>query len=334
MPEQRPLVRQWITLRTLSARRYGVTVKELADEMGVSQKTIRRDLEMFQTVGFPLRETVAERGQKRWHLDDTQFNPGLAFTFDEAIALYLGRRLLEPLAGTLFWEAAQRAFRKIRASLGRDALKYVERFGGMFHQTLVGVSDYSKKADMIDQLMIGIEDRRAVFVTYQSLQATEPVTYDIYPYGFTYHRGSLYLVGQAPRHDAVRHWKIDRMDDAEVTTVHFNRPRDFDLQGHLANSFGVFQGHDTLHVRVRFHRQVARYVQESSWHASQQLTEQKDGSLIAEFDLSGGEEIKRWILSFGKRAEVLEPQSLREEIFQELTALCARYDDQERETTV
>ena len=51
----------------------------------------------------------------------------------------------------------------------------------MFHQTMVGAGDYSKKADVIDELMVGIEDRRAVFITYQSLQATEAVTYDIYP---------------------------------------------------------------------------------------------------------------------------------------------------------
>ena len=42
-------------------------------------------------------------------------------------------------------------------------------------------SDYSKKAEIIDQLLIGMEDRRAVFITYQSLRATESITYDTYP---------------------------------------------------------------------------------------------------------------------------------------------------------
>ena len=54
MSEESPLVRQWILLRTLCARRYGASVKEMADEMGVSDKTIRRDLETFQKAGFPL----------------------------------------------------------------------------------------------------------------------------------------------------------------------------------------------------------------------------------------------------------------------------------------
>ena len=93
----------------------------------------------------------------------------------------------------------------------------------------------------------------------------------------------------------------------------------------------MFQGHDEIHVRIWFHRRVARYVEESSWHASQKLTPQRDGSLIAEFDLSDGEEVKHWVLSFGKRAEILEPESLREEMLEEIAALHATYDGQSRQ---
>jgi hypothetical protein len=34
MPDEPPLARQWILLRTLSARRHGATVKELGEELG------------------------------------------------------------------------------------------------------------------------------------------------------------------------------------------------------------------------------------------------------------------------------------------------------------
>jgi hypothetical protein len=87
--------------------------------------------------------------------------------------------LLDPLAGTVFWEAAQRAFRKIRTMLSPGARKYLEKFGAVFHQTLVGASDYSKKGELIDQLVMAMEDRRITHITYQSLQATEAVTYDV-----------------------------------------------------------------------------------------------------------------------------------------------------------
>lgn len=325
MRGESPLVRQWILLRSLCARRYGATVKELAEELRVNEKTVRRDLAVFHQAGFPLQETVEEFGRKRWRIESAR--PGLAFTFDEAAALYLGRRFLEPLAGTPFWEAAQRAFRKIRGSLRTDALKYVERFANMFHQTAVGTSDYSKKAELIDQLMLGIEDRRAVFLTYRSLRTTEAITYDVYPYGLIHHRGSLYLIGWSVRREEIRHWKVDRIQDAEATQVHFQRPEGFDLRDHLAESFGIYHGKGEVRVTIRFSPTVARYVEEKTWHSSQKLTAEQGGGLIARFRLSNTEEIKRWILSFGRHAEVLEPPGLRAEVLRELRPLLRYYEE-------
>jgi predicted DNA-binding transcriptional regulator YafY len=93
----------------------------------------------------------------------------------------------------------------------------------------------------------------------------------------------------------------------------------------LARSFGVFHGEGDVHVKVRFSPTVARYVEEGRWHASQKLTREKDGSVLAEFDLSSTEEIKRWVSGFGKEAEVLEPESLRQEITDELQSSLLQY---------
>ena len=324
--EEPPLVRQWIVLRTLCARHYGVTVAELAAERAVSEKTIRRDLEAFRQAGFPLLETTEDHGRKKWQIDATKYQPGLAFAFDEAVALYLARHLVEPLAGTPFWEAIQRAFRKIRATFSDGALKHVDHFSGMFHHTAIGAGDYSKKTAIIDELMFGIENHRAVFITYRSLRATEPVSYPIRPYGLVYHHGSLYLVGWAEDHQQVRHWKVDRMEDAEATKVEFPPPEDFDLQEHLAQSFGIFQGDGEVHVKIHFSANVARYVQESHWHASESFTPQADGSLIVEFDLDGTEEIKSWVLGFGRHAVVLKPEGLRRKIADEIQELARAYE--------
>ena len=48
--------------------------------------------------------------------------------------------------------------------------------------------------------------------------------------------------------------------------------------------------------------------------------------MIAEFTLDGTEEIKRWIMSFGKHAQVLEPQELRDEIVGEWKEAVAEQD--------
>jgi len=326
MTHESPLTRQWIILQTVSAKRYGATVKELAEELEVSLKTIRRDLDMLQAAGFPLEETVVAHGLKRWRIDPERWQPSLGFAFDEAVALYIARRLLEPLAGTPFWAAAQSALKKTRSTLSDAALAYIDRFGETFHRTRFGESDYASKAAIVEQLNLGIDDHCEVFLTYQSLRSTEPTTYPVHPYGLTFHRGSLYLIGFAPDHDQIRHWKLDRMEQAEVTQVRFNRPVDFDLEEHFKNSFGVYEGGGDVRMKVWFSAEVARYVTESTWHPSQQLRPQKDGSLIAEFQLDGTREIKAWVLSFGRHAEVLGPEKLREEMREEVELLSRVYE--------
>ncbi|MCC7084543.1 MAG: WYL domain-containing protein [Pirellulales bacterium] len=52
---------------------------------------------------------------------------------------------------------------------------------------------------------------------------------------------------------------------------------------------------------------------------------QKDGSLLAEFQLSSIEEIKRWVLSFGRNAVVLEPEELRRDLASEISAMRSAY---------
>ncbi len=325
MANQARLLRQWLIIKTLSARHYGVTVRELADELGVSEKTIRRDLQTFVQVGFPLEEQAGPHGRKSWRLGGGNQGPDIRFAVDEALALYLGRRFLEPLAGTFLWDAAQRAFRKVRASLGSAALRYLNKMADRLHQTTVGISDYGQKAEIIDRLMVAIEDRRTAMLHYRSLRSTESVLYKIDPYGLVYHHGSLYLVAFSRDHDEIRHFKVDRMEEVDVTGSSFRMPDDFCLDEHMASSFGVYQGDGDVHVKVRFSPTVARYVEEGIWHASQQLRRQRDQSLVAEFRLSDTEEIKRWLLGFGRHAEVLEPPSFRKDMQDEVAHMMGRY---------
>lgn len=332
MAETVPMLRQWLLLKALSSRRQGITLREMAAETGCSLKTIRRDLNTLQRVGFPLAQIESDHGRKHWrldaaHLDSPPGEAALTFNITEALSLYLGRQFLEPLAGTHFWDGAQSAFRKIRACLGETALRFLDQFAAGFLQTTIGVRDYARHAEIIDTLMIGIEDGRSVRVTYHSLQSAEPATYTLQPYGLVWHKSALYLIARAPHHGEVRHYRVDRVTAADLTNRRFERPADFDLREHFRAAFGVYRGDGRLQrIRVQFLPAVARYVQEARWHPSQRLTPQRDGSLVAEFELDETEEIKRWILSFGVNAVVEGPTGLVEEMRGEVEGMRAGYE--------
>ena len=76
MPEPQ-IIRQWSILRILGARKYGTSVYELAQEMAVGEKTIRRDLISLQSLGFPLNEKSVDHGKKLWTVSHLTGLPNL-----------------------------------------------------------------------------------------------------------------------------------------------------------------------------------------------------------------------------------------------------------------
>ena len=79
MPDKPPRLRQWKLMSLLSARRYGLTIRELVREMDVGEKTIRRNLDLFRRVGMPLEATSGERGRKTWRIAGERGQPPLTF---------------------------------------------------------------------------------------------------------------------------------------------------------------------------------------------------------------------------------------------------------------
>ncbi|MCA9173790.1 MAG: transcriptional regulator [Planctomycetales bacterium] len=326
MTDESSFIRQWLLLRQLSATRAGRTLRGLAEEFQVSEKTIRRDLEALSRVGFTLVEDRGPHGRKSYRADTDGLLAGLSFTFEEIVALHLSRQFLEPYAGTMFWRAASSAFRKIRAGLGDERHRYLNQLGALTHSTTSGASDYSSRGELIDTLMTAVEDRRVAHVTYQAAQAESPRTSVLHVLGFVFHRNSLYLVAHVPSRSELRHYKLDRVLQVELLSDQFEPPAGFDLRTHLEQSFGVFHRDQQSHlIRVRFTASVAQYVREQRWHHSQQLETLPDGGVRAELHLADLAEVKAWILSFGAQAVVEAPAELQELIAEDIRALAAAY---------
>jgi predicted DNA-binding transcriptional regulator YafY len=75
---------------------------------------------------------------------------------------------------------------------------------------------------------------------------------------------------------------------------------------------------DPLEATIWFSADQARYIQERQWSHEQKITKRKDGSILLQIKTSGWYDVKKWILSFGSEAELLEPEALRREITEEI----------------
>ena len=132
------------------------------------------------------------------------------------------------------------------------------------------------------------------------------------------------MIGYCHLRNEVRVFALDRIKMLHQTKESFEVVEDFDFEEFMRPSFGVYQG-KPVKVRIWFSPDAAGYIKEKIWHENQEIVPQKDGSIVFEAEVAGTEEIKFWIMSWGSKAEVLEPQSLREEIRVEAEAAVEKY---------
>ena len=81
-----------------------------------------------------------------------------------------------------------------------------------------------------------------------------------------------------------------------------------------------------VRVVVRFSPEVASRVAETTWHPTQVIEPEPDGSLTWTARVAGIQEIRSWILGWGGEAEVRSsPTSCADRIRAELETAIARY---------
>jgi predicted DNA-binding transcriptional regulator YafY len=168
-----------------------------------------------------------------------------------------------------------------------------------------------------------IRNRHLIKISYLSLKG-EKTTRKIAPYAICFRHHAWYLIGFCHLRNEVRTFRIGRIDSIELSREQFERPANFSVEDYFGASLGVYRGTLTA-FKVLFRGEAAVSIRSSQHHPSERITQQQDGSLIYEAELSGVEEFVRWILGYGPNAEILEPLNAREAIKSILAASLGKY---------
>jgi proteasome accessory factor B len=129
----------------------------------------------------------------------------------------------------------------------------------------------------------------------------------------------------------VRTFALQRITNLNLLKTKFVRDPRFNARDHLGGGFGVwsYAGEEkrTHEVQIRFEGYAARVVRERMWHSTQAIRSLKSDGSVIEFqaDLSGLEEITRWVLSWGSKAKVLGPPELKRRVQAELEKMTAMH---------
>jgi predicted DNA-binding transcriptional regulator YafY len=317
------VIRQWRILKIIEAGRY-TTGADLAEQLAVTERTIRRDIEALQEAGFPLYDDRVD-GRKVWRLvEGYKQRLTQTFTMAELAALYFGKNLLSFLGGAPFAQDLESAFAKIREALPARSLPYLARIQDLFSARPDPFKDYSKKQDAIAGLIDGVLHQRRVTIAYFSFNSRRTKAYTLDPYRLVYYRGGLYLYARAEEYGEVRTFAVERIQKIEVLDQSFETPADFNVNEYARGAFGIAGGKAET-VRLLFDAEMAGYIRERVWHESQSLEEGADGSVVLRMNVAPGWELKAWIKGFLPEVKVVKPAALRDEIAGELEKARKRF---------
>lgn len=306
------LTRQWRIVSLLSGRA-GRSLDQLKAELGVTKRTIQRDIAVLEAAGFPV-VSGSRDGTVYWRLlDSTKTSAELSFNLAELMALYFSRDLLHLLRGSPMQTALDSALEKIGARLPASGHDLLRRLKQQTAVSVTGWKDYTASSKTIDALSRAIRHRLTLRIKHKPLKAPEAQLRAVDPYRLWYTGGGLYLVAYDHAKRAIRTFAVERISGVSTTNQRFAIRDDFDFEAFQRTAFPVHGGQPQL-VRIRFSPDQAPYIMERHWHDSQKFFPQTDGSVIMQLQVANLWEVKRWLTGWGADAELLCPKEFREEL--------------------
>ena len=318
------LGRQWKIIQTLTSSKLGKSAADLAEELECHPRTVYRDLEALQVAGFPIYNERVE-GKHLWSLLDTvKHHIPIPFNLTELMALYFSSDMMKVFRGTVFYDSLESLFQKVKTTLPPESKKFIKNVEQTLHLGMKPYKQYSKFKEIINRVNDAAINKKSIEMVYYTMSRKKESKRKVDPYKIWFFNGTFYLIGHCHVRDEVRIFALDRIKMLHQTKDAFEIPEDFSLDEFVGPSFGVFQG-EPIKIKIWFSPDVAGYIKEKIWHESQKVEQQSDGSIIFEAEVAGTEEIKFWIMSWGAKAEVLEPESLKDEIREEAEVILERY---------
>lgn len=308
-------LRKWL----LAGRRFNAS--EAAHELEVSRRTIMQDLEHMRAFGHAIDYNVQTGSYELTEASGEL--PVAQIRRSELAAIELAQNVLEQFGAAPMAEAIERLAHRVR-ELMPDLL---DTDLGSFSPSLSILRGPAPEEPLpwLEAFSTYINETRTVRMRYYTMYRDRESERLVDPYRLVSRDGRGYLIAWCHKREDVLIFRMDRIRSAEPTDAFFDVPGDFDLENFLGSMFGMFRDREPFTVKVRFSPWVARWIKEDRWHASQVMTDLPDGSLQVDLEVMGEVDVRRWILSFGGDAEVLEPDFLRRAVAYEVDKLAATY---------
>ncbi|QLY32418.1 YafY family transcriptional regulator [Nocardia huaxiensis] len=189
---------------------------ELADRLGVSDRTVRRDIDRLRELGYPVEATLGVTGGYR--LVAGAAMPPLLVDDEEAVAIAVGLRAAAGSAVAGIEEASVRALAKLEQVLPAKLRRRVQVLGTATVMPTLGAATVDP--EVLTALAACITNRERVRFAYRSAAGAE-TRRNVEPVGLVPSHRRWYLVGFDLDRNDWRSFRADRIERPQPTGARF-----------------------------------------------------------------------------------------------------------------
>jgi predicted DNA-binding transcriptional regulator YafY len=270
-----------------------LSVKELAEEFNVSDRTIQRDFNE-RLVSFPVYQD-----KKKWKMQDS-FRLEKSASVEDAVVLDVMQKLMEG-AGQKFSTKANKLLSKIK----NDSYNPI--------YAKLDMEDIGDKLQEVQQLEMAITNKKQIKCRYDFEGYYKEL--DLKPLKIANYDGFWYLIALDGRNDILKKYYLKNMSNIEIQADTFEENKKLDEL--LDNSLSVWFDKDVepYKVTLQISSEVSKYFIRKPISKSQ-ITESlhEDGSMVVSVEITDDMEIIPFVKYWMPHIKVLEPVRIEERL--------------------
>lgn len=306
-------------------RKRRFTIKELAEEFGVSTRTMLRDSQELSGMGVPLYSQVGAGGG--YQVLAERSLPPISFTENETFSIFFACHALRHYSSLPFEASANSALRKFFAYLPDDMKNRIDE---MRHRIDFFTHSRPQRAEYLEVLLQAAIDRLPVTIDY-GVRMDQTTLRTIQPFGIYAYEGYWFCPAYCYLRKAYRLFRIDRIWSATLVDIAtISDPVDVS-EVNLTNWWLRFHSElKSVDIKVNLTAKGVELFHDKRWifpwgevHVSNNGAGILEGSiLVSEIPF-----FAEYFFSFGAEAVVLQPEELRETVRTKLVRSLANYDN-------
>lgn len=192
----------------------------------------------------------------------------------------------------------------------------------------VSVEEIPSGQKYLTTIMEAMLEGAVLTIEYRKYLSTETDVRTIRPYALKEFEKRWYTVAYSESAGDLRTFALDRIAGVRRTGKRFRMPEGFNVDELFQSSFGIYlpEGEKPVLIKIRTTLREAAYLEDLPLHPSQMLVSKDSDSCIYAMTLIPNPGFIMELCKRGNRLEVLEPQSLRDAVKEELKNALNQYE--------